>query len=60
MVFGNWSRGMCIYTFRDANRVDDVAEALKPIPSDLVQMGICDEIVDEPNGGAHKEILNSF
>ena len=38
---------------------EDAAEALKPIPKDLVEVGICDEIILEPSGGAHREFLLS-
>ncbi len=51
--------GCASILFRDANRADDAAEALKPMPSDLVKMGICDEIIDEPNGGAHRDFESS-
>ena len=51
--------GCASILFRDASRAEDAAEALKPIPSDLVEMGICDEIVDEPNGGAHRDFESS-
>ena len=51
--------GCASILFRDANRAEDAAEALKPIPADLVQMGICDEIVDEPNGGAQRDFQSS-
>jgi len=47
--------GCASILFRDASRAENAAEALKPIPSDLLEMGICDEIVDEPNGGAHRD-----
>ena len=51
--------GCASILFRDANRAEDAAEALKPIPSDLVEMGICDGIIDEPNGGAHRDFESS-
>ena len=51
--------GCASILFRDANRAEDAAEALKPIPSDLAEMGICDEIIDEPNGGAHRDFKSS-
>jgi len=47
--------GCASILFRDAKRAEDAAEALKPTPSDLVEMGICDRIVKEPNGGAHRD-----
>ena len=51
--------GCASILFRDANRAEDAAEALKPIPSDLVEMGICDGIIKEPNGGAHRDFESS-
>ena len=33
----------------------DAAEALKPTPKDLMEIGICDRIISEPNGGAHRD-----
>ena len=51
--------GCASILFRDANRAEDAAEALKPIPSDLAEMGICDEIIAEPNGGAHRDFQSS-
>ncbi len=38
----------------EANRIQ-AAEALKPIPDDLMRLGIIDEIVPEPAGGAHRD-----
>ena len=47
--------GCASILFRDAKRAEDAAEALKPIPTDLEEMGICDRIVAEPKGGAHRD-----
>ncbi len=51
--------GCASILFRDAKRAEDAAEALRPIPSDLVEMGICERIVSEPNGGAHRDFTAS-
>ena len=51
--------GCASILFRDANRAEDAAEALKPIPTDLAEMGICDEIIAEPNGGAQRDFQSS-
>ncbi len=51
--------GCASILFRDAKRAKDAAEALKPIPSDLKEIGICDEIIPEPNGGAHRDFHSS-
>ena len=47
--------GCASILFRDAKRAEDAAEALKPTPSDLKELGICEIIVPEPNGGAHRD-----
>ena len=28
---------------------------MKPTPNDLVEIGICNRIINEPNGGAHRD-----
>jgi len=47
--------GCASILFRDASKAPDAAEALKVIPKDLLEIGICDRIVQEPNGGAHRD-----
>ena len=47
--------GCASILFRDAKRAEDAAEALKPTPNDLVEIGICNRIIKEPNGGAHRD-----
>ena len=51
--------GCASILFRDATKAEEAAEALKVIPNDLVKMGICDKIIEEPNGGAHRDIESS-
>ena len=51
--------GCASILFRDAKRAEDAAEALKPIPTDLEKVGICERIIDEPNGGAHRDFTSS-
>ena len=51
--------GCASILFRDATKAEDAAEALRVIPDDLVKMGICDKIIEEPNGGAHRDIKSS-
>ncbi len=51
--------GCASILFRDATKAEEAAEALKVIPDDLVKMGICDKIIEEPNGGAHRDIKSS-
>ena len=51
--------GCASILFRDAKKAENASESLKPIPDDLVEMGICDKIIDEPNGGAHRDFESS-
>ena len=51
--------GCASILFRDATKAEEAAEALKVIPDDLVKMGICDKIIVESNGGAHRDIKSS-
>ena len=51
--------GCASILFRDATKAEEAAEALKVTPDDLVKMGICDKIIKEPNGGAHRDIKSS-
>ncbi len=51
--------GCASILFRDAKRAENAAEALKPIPSDLEKIGICEGIISEPNGGAHRDFKSS-
>ena len=46
--------GCAAILWRDANRKVEAAEALKITAPDLLQLGIIDEIVSEPVGGAHQ------
>jgi acetyl-CoA carboxylase carboxyl transferase subunit alpha len=45
--------GCAAILWRDASRKIEAAEALKLTAPDLVQLGVIDEIVTEPVGGAH-------
>jgi acetyl-CoA carboxylase carboxyl transferase subunit alpha len=45
--------GCAAILWRDSNRKMDAAQALKITASDLLRLGIIDEIVSEPVGGAH-------
>jgi acetyl-CoA carboxylase carboxyl transferase subunit alpha len=47
--------GCASILWRDAARAPDAAEALQLTPEDLTRMGICDRIVKEPPGGAHRD-----
>jgi acetyl-CoA carboxylase carboxyl transferase subunit alpha len=45
--------GCAAILWRDSNRKVDAANALKLTAPDLLRLGIIDEIVAEPTGGAH-------
>ena len=47
--------GCASILWRDASKAPEAADAMKVTPEDLVEMGICDEIIKEPMGGAHRE-----
>lgn len=47
--------GCAAILWRDAARKVDATEALKITAPDLLQMGIIDEIIPEPAGGAHQD-----
>jgi acetyl-CoA carboxylase carboxyl transferase subunit alpha len=47
--------GCASILFRDAARASEAAEAMKITASDLMELGVIDEIVPEPGGGAHRD-----
>ncbi len=47
--------GCASILWRDPSKVADAAEQLKLRAKDLIKLGICDEIIDEPCGGAHRD-----
>ncbi len=47
--------GCASILWRDAGKAEIAADAMKVTAQDLHQMGICDEIIPEPLGGAHKD-----
>jgi acetyl-CoA carboxylase carboxyl transferase subunit alpha len=46
--------GCAAILWHDASKAPDAADAMKVIPDDLMNMGICDRIIEEPLGGAHR------
>ncbi len=46
--------GCASILWRDAGRASEAAEYLKLTADDLLRMGIADEIINEPLGGAHR------
>jgi acetyl-CoA carboxylase carboxyl transferase subunit alpha len=51
--------GCASILFRDASKAEEAAEALKVTPDDMVAIGICDLVILEPNGGAHRDSESS-
>lgn len=47
--------GCASILFRDATRANEAAVALKITSKDLLELGIVDEIIKEPVGGAHQD-----
>src|SRR5215213_4945839 len=47
--------GCAAILWRDANRKVDAAKALKITAPDLLELGLIDEIIAEPAGGAHND-----
>ena len=47
--------GCASILWRDAAKAPDAADAMKVMPEDLKKMGICDKIIKEPLGGAHRD-----
>lgn len=47
--------GAAAILFRDASRAPEVAEALKITAADCLRLGVVDEVVSEPEGGAHRD-----
>ncbi|MCH7763171.1 MAG: acetyl-CoA carboxylase carboxyltransferase subunit alpha [Candidatus Marinimicrobia bacterium] len=46
--------GCASILWRDASLAPKAADAMKVTPNDLLEMGICDEVIKEPLGGAHR------
>lgn len=47
--------GCAAILWHDAKRASDAAKVLRLTPNDLIELGIMDEIVPEPYGGAHRD-----
>lgn len=47
--------GCAAILWRDANRKVEAAEALRITAPDLLELGVIDEIIPEPTGGAHND-----
>ena len=47
--------GCASIMWRDANKKDIAAQALRITAKDILEFGICDEVIPEPPGGAHHD-----
>lgn len=52
--------GCASILWHDSGKAEDAAEALKLIPADLIELGVCDRVVPEPLGGAHRNPKQTF
>jgi acetyl-CoA carboxylase carboxyl transferase subunit alpha len=49
-------KGFASILWKDPNREKEAAELMKITAQDLLQFGICDAVIPEPEGGAHNDI----
>ena len=47
--------GCASIMWRDSNKKDVAAQALRITAKDILELGICDEVIPEPPGGAHHD-----
>ncbi|MEL6840903.1 MAG: acetyl-CoA carboxylase carboxyltransferase subunit alpha [Pseudomonadota bacterium] len=47
--------GCASILWKDAEKMREAAEALRLTPKDLHELGVCDRIIPEPEGGAHRD-----
>jgi acetyl-CoA carboxylase carboxyl transferase subunit alpha len=52
--------GCAAILWHDAKKASDAARVLRLTPNDLTELGIMDEIVPEPYGGAHRDPRKAF
>jgi acetyl-CoA carboxylase carboxyl transferase subunit alpha len=45
--------------WRDSKHAEEAAEALKLTASDIARLGVADEVVPEPPGGAHRDFVEA-
>ncbi|MDX8406256.1 MAG: acetyl-CoA carboxylase carboxyltransferase subunit alpha [Mariprofundus sp.] len=51
--------GCAAILWRDRSHAEEAAEALKPTATDLLALGLIDDIIAEPNEGAHRNIIDA-
>jgi len=47
---------MCRYSLENSGKIEEAAKALRLTSRDLINLGLIEEIIPEPSGGAHKDI----
>ncbi|MEM1007125.1 MAG: acetyl-CoA carboxylase carboxyltransferase subunit alpha [Pseudomonadota bacterium] len=47
--------GCASILWKDSEKMREAAEALRLTAQDLYKLGVCDRIITEPNGGAHRD-----
>lgn len=47
--------GCASILWKDAEKMREAAEALRLTAQDLYKLGVCDRVIDEPLGGAHRD-----
>jgi acetyl-CoA carboxylase carboxyl transferase subunit alpha len=47
--------GCASILWKDAEKMRESAEALRLTSKDLLELGVCDKIIKEPRGGAHRD-----
>ena len=52
--------GCASILWKDAEKMREAAEALRLTSQDLKKLGICDKIIVEPLGGAHRDYSLTF
>ena len=52
--------GCASILWKDAEKMREAAEALRLTAQDLKKLGVCDRIVSEPLGGAHRDYASTF
>ncbi len=52
--------GCAAILWHDAKKASDAARVLRLTPNDLIELGIMDEIVPEPFGGAHRDPRKAY
>lgn len=52
--------GCAAILWHDAKKASDAARVLRLTPNDLLELGIMDEIIPEPYGGAHRDPRKTF